>query len=63
MALPQTMKQVRFSGPGGPEVIEIETAPVPQPGAGQVLIAVGDAAETLRSGRGSQRGRCGERRC
>lgn len=43
MALPQTMKQVRFSGPGGPEVIEIETAPVPQPGAGQVLIAVAAA--------------------
>jgi len=43
MALPQTMKQVRFSGPGGPEVIEIETAPVPQPGTGQVLIAVAAA--------------------
>lgn len=43
MALPQTMKQVRFSGPGGPEVIEIETAPVPQPGPGQVLIAVAAA--------------------
>ena len=43
MALPQTMKQVRFSRPGGPEVIEIETAPVPQPGAGQVLIAVAAA--------------------
>ncbi|PZN94196.1 MAG: NAD(P)H-quinone oxidoreductase [Hyphomicrobiales bacterium] len=43
MALPQTMKQVRFSGPGGPDVIEIETAPVPQPGAGQVLIAVAAA--------------------
>lgn len=43
MALPQTMKQVRFSGPGGPEVIEIETAPVPQPGQGQVLIAVAAA--------------------
>ncbi|WP_100964817.1 NAD(P)H-quinone oxidoreductase [Bosea sp. FBZP-16] len=40
MALPQTMKQVRFSGAGGPEVIEIETAPVPQPGPGQVLIEV-----------------------
>lgn len=43
MALPQTMKQVRFSGPGGPEVIEIETAPLPQPGPGQVLIAVAAA--------------------
>jgi putative PIG3 family NAD(P)H quinone oxidoreductase len=43
MALSQTMKQVRFSGPGGPEVIEIEMAPVPQPGPGQVLIAVAAA--------------------
>ncbi len=43
MALPQTMKQVCFSGPGGPEVIAIETAPVPQPGPGQVLIAVAAA--------------------
>lgn len=43
MPLPQTMKQVRFSGPGGPEVIEIETAPLPQPGPGQVLIAVAAA--------------------
>lgn len=43
MALPQTMKQVRFSGPGGPEVIEIETAPLPKPGPGQVLIAVAAA--------------------
>jgi putative PIG3 family NAD(P)H quinone oxidoreductase len=43
MVLPQTMKQVRFSGPGGPEVIEVETAPVPQPGPGQVLIAVAAA--------------------
>jgi len=43
MALPQTMKQVRFSGYGGPEVIESETAPVPQPGPGQVLIAVAAA--------------------
>jgi NADPH2:quinone reductase len=43
MALPQTMKQVRFSGPGGPEVIEIETAALPQPGPGQVLIAVAAA--------------------
>lgn len=40
MALPATMKQVRFNGGGGPEVIEIETAPVPRPGPGQVLIAV-----------------------
>jgi putative PIG3 family NAD(P)H quinone oxidoreductase len=43
MTSPQTMKQVRFSGAGGPEVIEIETAPVPRPGDGQVLIQVAAA--------------------
>lgn len=40
MALPQTMKQVRFNGYGGPDVIGIETAAVPQPGPGQVLVEV-----------------------
>jgi putative PIG3 family NAD(P)H quinone oxidoreductase len=34
------MRQVIFSGPGGPEVIGLETAPVPQPGPGQVLVEV-----------------------
>jgi NADPH:quinone reductase-like Zn-dependent oxidoreductase len=34
------MRQVRFAGAGGPELIRIETAPVPQPGAGQVLVEV-----------------------
>jgi putative PIG3 family NAD(P)H quinone oxidoreductase len=34
------MRQVRFHGAGGPEVIGVETAPVPAPGPGQVLIAV-----------------------
>ncbi|MGX5734799.1 NAD(P)H-quinone oxidoreductase [Bosea thiooxidans] len=43
MALPQTMKQVRFNGSGGPNVIGIETAPLPQPGPGQVLIEVAAA--------------------
>ncbi len=43
MALPQTMTQVRFNGYGSPDVIEIETAPVPQPGSGQVLIEVAAA--------------------
>ncbi len=41
--LPETMRQVRFSGTGGPEVIALETAPVPSPGPGQVLIAVAAA--------------------
>lgn len=40
MAIPVTMRQVRFDGAGGPEVIRLETAQVPQPGSGQVLIEV-----------------------
>jgi putative PIG3 family NAD(P)H quinone oxidoreductase len=42
-AIPDTMRQVRFNGAGGPEVIGLETVPVPQPGSGQVLIAVAAA--------------------
>ena len=41
--LPETMRQIRFTGSGGPEVIAIETAPVPSPGPGQVLIDVAAA--------------------
>jgi putative PIG3 family NAD(P)H quinone oxidoreductase len=43
MTIPSTMRQVRFNGAGGPEVVELETAPVPQPGAGQVLVEVAAA--------------------
>ena len=43
MAIPSTMRQIRFHGSGGPDVIKLETAAVPQPGAGQVLIAVAAA--------------------
>ncbi len=43
MAIPETMRQVGFQGAGGPEVIRLETAPVPQPGLGQVLIEVAAA--------------------
>jgi NADPH:quinone reductase len=43
MTIPETMRQVRFDGAGGPEVIRLETAPVPQPGTGQVLIEVAAA--------------------
>jgi len=39
----QTMRQARFMGAGGPEVIAIETAPVPTPGPGQVLVKVAAA--------------------
>lgn len=43
MTIPETMRQVRFQGAGGPEVIFVETAPVPHPGSGQVLIEVAAA--------------------
>ncbi|ACB24948.1 NAD(P)H-quinone oxidoreductase [Methylobacterium radiotolerans] len=38
--LPGSMRQIRYAGSGGPEVISLETAPVPSPGPGQVLIEV-----------------------
>ena len=38
--LPETMRRIRFAGTGGPEVIALETAPLPSPGPGQVLIEV-----------------------
>jgi putative PIG3 family NAD(P)H quinone oxidoreductase len=41
--LAETMRQIRFAGSGGPEVIAVETAPVPRPGPGQVLIEVAAA--------------------
>jgi len=34
------MRRIHFTGPGGPEVIAVETASLPQPGPGQVLIEV-----------------------
>ncbi len=43
MTIPSTMRQVRFNGAGGPEVIGLETAAVPQPGPGQVLVEVAAA--------------------
>lgn len=39
----QTMRQARFEGAGGPEVIRIETAPIPAPGPGQALVKVAAA--------------------
>jgi putative PIG3 family NAD(P)H quinone oxidoreductase len=42
-AIPSTMRQIRFAGAGGPEVITLETAPVPRPGPGQVLVKVAAA--------------------
>ena len=43
MSLPTTMRQIRFHGAGGPEVIKLETGPVPTPPEGQVLIEVAAA--------------------
>jgi len=38
--LPETMRRIRFDGAGGPEVAKVETAPLPKPGPGQVLVEV-----------------------
>jgi len=43
MSLPATMRQIRFTAAGGPDVIQVETGPVPMPAAGQVLIKVAAA--------------------
>jgi len=43
MTVPASMRQARFDGAGGPEVIRVETAPVPTPGPGQVLVEVAAA--------------------
>ncbi len=43
MTLPTTMRRIHFTAPGGPEVVEIETGPVPSPAEGQVLIEVAAA--------------------
>lgn len=40
MTVPSQMQAVVITAPGGPEVLRIETQPVPQPKAGEVLIAV-----------------------
>ncbi|MDU0340841.1 NAD(P)H-quinone oxidoreductase [Bosea rubneri] len=39
-ALPQTMTAIGFEAPGGPEVLKPQQRPVPQPGPGEVLVAV-----------------------
>ncbi|MFN3481604.1 MAG: NAD(P)H-quinone oxidoreductase [Rhabdaerophilum calidifontis] len=40
MPLPALMQQIRFTAPGGPEVIALGSAPVPRPGPGQILLKV-----------------------
>ncbi len=39
-AVPETMTAIAIVGKGGPEVLQAQTVPVPQPGRGQVLIKV-----------------------
>lgn len=40
MSVPKTMTAVVIEGKGGPEVLQVQTIDVPQPGPGEVLIAV-----------------------
>ena len=43
MTLPDTMRAIEISTPGGPDVLTETTRPVPTPGPGQILIAVDHA--------------------
>ena len=38
--LPETMRAAGFAAPGGPEVLRLETLPLPAPGPGEVLVRV-----------------------
>ncbi len=39
----ETMRAIEITKPGGPEVLQATTRPVPVPGSGQILIAVDHA--------------------
>ncbi len=39
-SLPETMLAAGFDAPGGPDVLRLETVPVPRPGPGEVLVRV-----------------------
>lgn len=41
--IPQTMTAIGFEAPGEPEVLQAQARPVPQPGPGEILIAVAAA--------------------
>ena len=43
MALPDSMTAIAISRPGGPEVLEPVSLPLPQPGEGEILVAVAAA--------------------
>ncbi len=40
ITIPETMTAIGFDAPGGPQVLRAEILPVPQPGAGEVLVRV-----------------------
>jgi NADPH:quinone reductase len=40
MTLPETMRAVAAKGAGGPEVLQVEQRPLPQPGQGEILVRV-----------------------
>jgi NADPH2:quinone reductase len=42
-AIPQQMQVIEITRPGGPEVLQLATRPVPRPGPGEVLIEVAAA--------------------
>ncbi len=43
MTLPRTMRAIEIAEPGGPEVLRPATRPVPEPGAGEILIRLAAA--------------------
>lgn len=43
MSLPNTIKAIEFTQPGGPDVLNLTTRPMPQPSNGEVLIKVSAA--------------------
>jgi NADPH:quinone reductase-like Zn-dependent oxidoreductase len=43
MSAPATMRAIRISEFGGPEVLRLETIPIPAPGAGELLVKVAGA--------------------
>ena len=43
MTLPARMTAIAIQAPGGPEMLVPESAPVPQPGPGEILVKVAAA--------------------
>jgi len=37
-AIPQSMRSIDITAPGGPDVLRLATRPVPRPGQGEVLV-------------------------